>query len=75
MGEVVLRYRGRNPALFGFTALGAGLGAVVGYSRGGLPKAFLGMLLGGTLGLIAGYLFEVLTEELLETHSAIQYCS
>jgi len=68
-GDVELRYRGKNPALFGFTGLGAGLGAVTGFSKGGLLGAFLGMLAGGTIGLIAGYLFEVITEELLKAYS------
>jgi len=43
--------------------MGAGLGAVTGYSKNGFAGAFLGMLVGGTLGLIIGSIIEALVEE------------
>jgi len=62
VGEVELKYKGRNPLLFASAAIGAGIGAVVGYSKSGPLGAVLGAAAGGATLALVGLLLESLLE-------------
>jgi len=57
-GEVELKYKGRNPLLFASAAIGAGIGAVVGYSKSGPLGAVSCATAGGAIGALVGLLLE-----------------